>query len=88
MDRKAYGALIGVLGFLVILIGSSMLMGALKASPPITGFVVLLGLALLVTGCGMFGYGWAGSPNLGLSRNAKWSLILTLLATVAIAVVA
>jgi hypothetical protein len=87
-DNKVLGAGIGILGFVVLVLAALLVLGTVAASAAVTDSVVILGLALLVVGFGVFGYGWAGGmPQQALSANEKWSLILTLVSTALIAFV-
>jgi len=89
MDHKFLGVVTGIVGFMLLILGSFMVLGTVSEGAALTDSVVLLGLALLVVGFGLFGYGWAGGmPQQELTTNAKWSLILTLVSTAVIAFVA
>jgi hypothetical protein len=89
MNNKAPGAGLGILGIALLLVGASMILGTLSASTLVTDFVVLLGLALLVAGCGIFGKEWTKeAPQQRPSLGVKWSVILTFVTTVIVAVTA
>jgi len=90
MDFKKVGAATSVIGFVALMIGAFMALGELKAGDVETDFFVLSGLALLVVGCGLFGFGWTSNkwPEVKLSVNAKWGLIATFVSVVVVAVIA
>lgn len=87
MNNKVLGAVIWILGFIILVLGAFMVLGTVTESAPITDSVVLAGLALLVVGFGILGYAWAGRPQQQLPPNAKWSLVVTLASTVFISFV-
>jgi len=84
--RKNLGVWVGVLGFVLLCVGALVIVGAFSPPKWLTDVVVLLGAALLVVGCGMFGNEWAGTPKVTLSTNGKWSVIATFVATVLVAI--
>jgi uncharacterized membrane protein len=86
MNYKIFGAGIGILGFALLSVGAFTILGVLSATPLVTDLVVVLGVALLVVGCGIFGKEWAKKmPKVSISVNAKWSVIVTFVATVVVA---
>jgi hypothetical protein len=84
-----YGVVLTVAGIVLLLFGGASVSGALSAGLLETGIAIVLGLALLIVGCGAIGYAWSGGwPNPELSPSAKWSVIATFVTTSAIAVLA
>lgn len=93
LERKAgrtYGLLLGIFGFVVLMIGIEMLRGAIATSELVTTSAVIAGLALLVGGSGLFGFNWAdGFSNLPrLNDVEKWSIVATFIVTVTVCVMA
>ena len=87
---KWYGAVLGIAGFIVLLMGGLTILGLLSLSGLWPVVLALVGLALLVAGCAIFGYSWTGRdwPGKELTSSAKWSLLATLVVTVSIAFMA
>ncbi|HUI86683.1 MAG TPA: hypothetical protein VLY21_05985 [Nitrososphaerales archaeon] len=87
---KWYGATLGVVGFIVLVIGGLTIIGQLTATALESDALVLVGLALLVVGCGVFGLGWTNKewPAEQLSTGAKWSVLATIVTTVLVAFIA
>lgn len=87
---KVYGVLLGIVGLLLLIVGSLTIVGAVTALPWETDLLFLASLAVLIAGLGIFGYGWTAKawPVQHLSVNAKWSVIITIVTTLAIAVAA
>ena len=66
--------------------GAVITQGIVSEGVPVTVFVVLLGMALLIVGFGIFGSQWAGeSAGKSLDISPRWSVIITLVATVIVA---
>jgi hypothetical protein len=92
-----FGAIMAVVGFLLVIIGTSVFLKLISTLSSTTAdYSVLLGLVLLVLGFGVLGYGWAGGwstlPNGtktgSLRPSARMSIVLTLISTTVIAVMA
>jgi len=81
-------AIVGCLAgsFVCLAMGAAIIQGIVSASTPVTVFVVLLGVALLAIGFGVFGSQWAG-PGAGktIDISPGWSIIITFVTTVIIA---
>ncbi len=83
------GVILIVVGLVGLVVGTSTVLKITNFSSSWTYFAILLGLAVVVTGCGLLGYGWAGGwPEQTLTVNSKYSVVFTFAATVAVSVMA
>jgi protein-S-isoprenylcysteine O-methyltransferase Ste14 len=90
------GAICAVIGFLLVVIGSSVFLKLITTLSSTTADYSLLGgLVILVVGFGLLGYGWAegwSTPTDDktgpLKPSPRMSIVLTLIATTVIAVMA
>ena len=91
-----YGAILAVVSFLLVVIGTSVFLKLISTLSSTTAdYFVLLGLVMLIVGFGFVGYGWASGWPKSLDGKtgvlkppAKWNIVLTLAATTVMAVIA
>ncbi|HYB75507.1 MAG TPA: hypothetical protein VEC08_00975 [Nitrososphaerales archaeon] len=73
--------------FVCLAIGGAIIERIASESTQVTVFVVLLGVALLIVGFGIFGSQWAGKDaGKTLEIGPRWSVILTFVTTVIVAI--
>jgi hypothetical protein len=73
--------------FVCLAVGGAIIERIVSESTQVTVFVVLLGAALLIVGFGLFGSQWAGKDTgTTLEIGPRWSVIITLVTTVIIAI--
>jgi small-conductance mechanosensitive channel len=90
------GTICAAIGFLLVVIGSSVFLKVITTLSSTTADYFLLGgLVMLIVGFGFLGYGWAGgwsTPTAAktgsLIPSPRMSIVLTLIATTVIAVMA
>jgi hypothetical protein len=74
------GAIVSIIGFIILIVGSCLGIGASSPIPLIASFV---GLLILIAGCFVAGSGWAGVPlKTNLTPDNKWNIIITFILTV------
>ena len=90
VENVIIGAIVAVVGFLLVIIGTSVILKLISIVNSTTAdYFVLGGLVVLIVGLGVFGYGWAGKfPKSKLDESAKWSVVATSAATIVVAVIA
>ena len=84
------GVILGVVGFVFLIFAGLIVIGQLTTAALGLDALVLLGLALLIIGCGFFGLSWTNRewPGAELSAGAKWSVLATIVTTVLVAFIA
>jgi hypothetical protein len=91
------GAICAMIGFFLVVFGSSVFLKLISSVSSTTADYLLLGgLVMLIMGFGFLGYGWAGGwstpgtdgKRVSLIPSPRMSIVLTLIATTVIAVIA
>jgi len=69
--------------FVLLAIGAAIIEGTVSTSAPVTAFIILAGMALLIIGFGEFGSNWkVKDPTKFPDIPAQWSVILTIVSTI------
>jgi len=91
---KGLGIIMGIAGFGLLIGGEAALLGTWSQSALRMDLFLSLGLALIIIGCGIFGYDWIDSDtpivklDMTLTGKAKLSLLATFISTVIVVVLA